>query len=73
MLNEAQPIVQQIFQQQHNCSALLDGASVFVVAPSMDLTPQVVQGLNGKITQFSFQSASIWIRTPPRPRAAKRG
>jgi len=53
VLNDAQPVVQQIFQQ-HNCSILVDGQSVLAVAPAMDLTPQVIQGLNTRITQLTF-------------------
>lgn len=54
VLTEADPIVRQLFQQ-HNCSALLDGQAVIFAAPAMDLTPNVIQGLNAKITQFEFE------------------
>jgi outer membrane protein len=54
VLNDAQPVMQQTFQQ-HNCSILVDGQSVLAVAPGMDLTPQVIQGLNARITQLTFE------------------
>jgi Skp family chaperone for outer membrane proteins len=54
VFTEAQPMMQEAFQA-HNCSLLLDGRSVLAVAPAMDITPQVVQGLNTKLTQFEFQ------------------
>jgi Skp family chaperone for outer membrane proteins len=54
VLTDAQPVMQQVFQQ-HNCSVLVDGQSVLAVAPAMDLTPQVIQGLNTRITQLTFE------------------
>jgi outer membrane protein len=54
VFTEAQTLMQDAFQA-HNCSILVDGRSVLAVAPSMDITPQVVQGLNSKITQFPFE------------------
>ncbi len=47
--------MQQTFQQ-HNCSILVDGQfGAQAVAPGMDLTPQVIQGLNARITQLTFE------------------
>ncbi len=53
VLTEADPVVRQLYTQ-HNCSILLDGQAVLITAPAMDLTGQVVTGLNAKITQFTF-------------------
>ena len=58
VLSDAQPVMQQAFQQ-HNCSILVDGQSVLAVAPAMDLTPQVIQGLNGRVTQLTFDREHI--------------
>jgi len=50
---EAEPIVRQVFVQR-SCSVLLSGQALVYPAPSMDITPAVVQGLNAKIQQFPF-------------------
>ena len=50
---EADPIVRQVFAQ-HNCTVLFNAGGVIFAAPSLDLTPGVIQGLDGRITQFQF-------------------
>ncbi len=50
---EADPLVRQVFVA-HNCTVLFNAGAVIFAAPSLDLTPAVVQGLDGKITQFQF-------------------
>ncbi len=51
---EADPIVRQVFQQR-GCAVLLDAnALVLISSSTTDITPAVVQGLNSKITQFTF-------------------
>ncbi len=47
------PIVRQVFSQR-SCSVLLNENSLIYPAPAMDITPQVVQGLNAKIQSFPF-------------------
>jgi Skp family chaperone for outer membrane proteins len=58
VLTEADPVVRQLYTQ-HNCSLLLDGQAVLITAPAMDLTGQVVTGLNAKITQFTFDRERV--------------
>ncbi len=58
VLTEASPIIQQIFRQR-NCTVLLDASAAMIATPSMDLTPAVVDGLNAKITQFTFDREHI--------------
>jgi outer membrane protein len=54
VLTEAEPIIRQVFQQQH-CSVLFDDSAVLMGSSStVEITPAVVQGLNAKITQFTF-------------------
>jgi len=53
VLQEASPIIQQVFRQR-NCTVLFDASAAMIAAQSMDLTPAVVEGLNAKITQFTF-------------------
>jgi Skp family chaperone for outer membrane proteins len=54
VLTEAEPIIRTVFQQQH-CSVLFDDSAVLMGSTStVEITPAVVQGLNGKITQFTF-------------------
>jgi len=51
--NEAIPLLQQVYGQ-HTCSVLLDGQVVMGSNASMNITPDVVKLLDGKITQFAF-------------------
>lgn len=50
---ELDPIVRQIYQQKQ-CSVLISRDSLIIANPAMDITPQVVTGLNAKIVQFAF-------------------
>ena len=54
IVSEYNPIVLQVIKTR-NCGLVLDGQSVLVSNPSMDLTPEVVRGLDAKITQFPFE------------------
>ena len=47
------PVVRQVFVQR-SCSVLLNENALVYPAPGMDITPQVVQGLNAKIQSFPF-------------------
>jgi len=51
---EADPVVRQIYAQK-NCGLLLDRSGVFGSNPAMDITDQVIAGLNARITQFTFE------------------
>lgn len=53
VVGDAMPIIRQEVQS-HNCSLVIEGSTVAAVNPSMDLTPGVIQGLNGKVTQLTF-------------------
>jgi Skp family chaperone for outer membrane proteins len=50
---QAEPIVRQVIAER-SCSILLNGAAVVVAAPTMDISPLVVQRLDAKIQQFAF-------------------
>lgn len=50
---EMEPLIRQVYQQKA-CSVLLQRTAVVIANPAMDVTPQVVTALNGKITQFAF-------------------
>jgi outer membrane protein len=50
---EMEPMIRTAYQQK-NCSVLLQRTAVVIANPAMDITPQVVTGLNSKITQFAF-------------------
>ncbi|HXQ45937.1 MAG TPA: OmpH family outer membrane protein [Caulobacteraceae bacterium] len=58
VLQEASPIIQSVFRQR-NCTVLLDANAALIATQSMDITPAVVDGLNGKITQFTFDREHI--------------
>ena len=66
VLQEASPIIQQVFRQR-NCSVLLDANAALIAAQSMDLTPAVVEGLNAKITQFTFDREHIDANAAAQP------
>jgi len=50
---EMEPLIRQVYQQK-TCSVLLQRTAVVIANGAMDLTPQVIQALNAKITQFAF-------------------
>jgi Skp family chaperone for outer membrane proteins len=50
---EMSPLISQVYQQK-TCSMLLQRTAVVIANPAMDITPQVIAALNGKITQFAF-------------------
>lgn len=51
---ELEPFVRQTYQAKA-CSILLQRSAVIIGNPAMDITPAVVAGLNGKLTQFAFE------------------
>ncbi|HXA38569.1 MAG TPA: OmpH family outer membrane protein [Phenylobacterium sp.] len=51
---ELEPFIRQSYQSKA-CSILLQRSAVIIGNPAMDITPAVVAGLNGKITQFAFE------------------
>jgi outer membrane protein len=75
-----EPFVRQAYQGKQ-CAILLDRQAVQLANPAMDITQQVVTGLNGKIQQFAFdrerldtapttaQGAPPPTQTPARPAA----
>jgi outer membrane protein len=54
VLQEASPLVGDVVKQKA-CGLVLDANSVLAGNPAMDITPVVVQALNGKMTQFEFE------------------
>lgn len=73
---EMDPVVRTVYQQK-NCGLLLQSNAVVFANPAMDVTPQVIAGLNAKVTQFAFdrehldqtEVATVPGATPPRPAA----
>ena len=53
VLQEASPLVSDVVKTRA-CGIVLDANSVLAGNPAMDITPTVVQALNGKFTQFDF-------------------
>ena len=66
VLQELDPIAVSVYQAR-NCSILL-GDGVLLGNPAMDITPQVVTGLNAKIKTFTFNRERM--DTPPAGAAA---
>lgn len=58
------PIVRQAYAAR-GCGLLLDQQSIFISNPAMDITPQIVQALNGKLTTFTINRE----RLPDQPAA----
>jgi outer membrane protein len=50
---EMEPMIRQAYQAK-SCSVLLQRTALVIANPVMDITPQVITALNGKITQFAF-------------------
>lgn len=65
VLQELDPIAVSVYQAR-NCSILL-GDGVLLGNPAMDITPQVVTGLNAKIKTFTFNRERL--DTPAAPGA----
>jgi Skp family chaperone for outer membrane proteins len=70
VLQEAQPSIRQAYQAK-GCSILFnsDAVAFGLGNPAMDITPQVITGLNAKITQFAFDRE----RLDAQPQAAAAG
>lgn len=65
IITEADPIIRQAWVAKR-CGIIVNRNSVIAVAPEMDITDQVITGLNAKITQFTFERE----RAPTAPAAA---
>ena len=61
---ELDPILRAAYQQ-NKCSMLLVRDAVLYTNPAMDLTPVVTTGLNGKITQFTFDREHLDQQVAP--------
>ncbi len=55
---QAEPAVRQIIAQR-SCSILLNGSAVVAGAPSMDISPAVVQQLDTKVQKFEFNREQL--------------
>ncbi|WP_374570497.1 OmpH family outer membrane protein [Phenylobacterium sp.] len=53
VVQELEPFIRQVYEQK-KCSMLVSRDALVIANPAMDITPQVITGLNGKITQFAF-------------------
>lgn len=60
---ELDPVIRQVYQQRQ-CSVLLNRDALVLANPAMDITPQVVTGLNAKITQFNFDRERLDQQQP---------
>jgi len=71
VIQESEGPVRQAYQQK-GCSILVQHQAVLGVFfnPAMDITPQVVTGLNAKVTQFPFERERL---DQPSPTAAAGG
>jgi len=60
---ELDPVIRQVYQQKQ-CSMLLSRDALVIANPAMDITTQVVTGLNAKIVQFAFDRERLDQATP---------
>lgn len=60
-----EPLVQNSYQQ-HRCSLLLGGDAVLAANPAMDLTPEVVQQLNARMSTITFDRMAVPASAQPR-------
>jgi Skp family chaperone for outer membrane proteins len=56
-MTETAPLF-ELTARERNCSLVFDGGGVYAVAPAMDMTRDVVQKLDAKITEFTFERAN---------------
>lgn len=68
---EMEPLIRQVYQQR-GCSLLVNRNAVVIANPAMDITPQVVSALNGKITQFAFERERLDQPAAPAQTAPQR-
>ena len=54
VLQEASPLVGDVIKTR-NCAVVLDANSVMAANAAMDITRPVVDSLNGKLTEFTFE------------------
>lgn len=66
---ELEPVIRSAYQQAR-CSLLLQRDSLILANPAMDITPQVITGLNAKITQFAFDRERLDQAPAPAPAPA---
>ena len=71
VLQELDPIAVGVYQAR-NCSLLL-GEGVLLGNPAMDITPQVVAGLNAKIKSFTFNRERLDAPAAPGAAVPPRG
>lgn len=71
ILQEVDTIVVAAYQQR-GCSILLDRGAYLLVNPAMDITDQVITGLNGRIQQFPFDRERLDQPVPGAQPAAPR-
>lgn len=50
---EMEPVIRTVYQTA-KCGILFQRDAVVLANPAMDITPQVITGLNAKLTQFTF-------------------
>lgn len=70
VLQELDPIAVGVYQAR-SCSILL-GDGVLLGNPAMDITPQVITGLNAKIKSFTFNRERLDTPAPGAPGAPPR-
>jgi Skp family chaperone for outer membrane proteins len=61
---ETKPVLDQVYQQKQ-CSLLLQAGALLAYNPAMDLTPQVMAGLNAKIQRFDINRERLDQTAPP--------
>jgi outer membrane protein len=64
---ETKPVLDQVYQQR-NCSMLVQAGALLVYNPVMDITPQVMTGLNARIQRFDINRQRL---DQPAPAASK--
>jgi outer membrane protein len=68
---EADSVVRAVYAQK-NCGILFDRGSLFGANPQMDITDQVIAGLNAKITTFNFDRERLPAQQPTAAVAPKK-
>lgn len=61
---EAAPVMLEVSQQQQ-CALVMEAGQFVVADPRADITPEVIAGLDAKITQFPIEKATVQQQQQP--------
>lgn len=70
IITELRPVVNQVYVAR-GCGLMLDGASVAFANPAMNVTDQVITGLNSRLPTLTFNRETVAAQPAPAAAAAR--